>query len=29
VTLQSEPHAGAVFLYRTGVKGLPEPEYQP
>jgi L-arabinonolactonase len=28
-TLQSEPHAGAVFLYRTGVQGLPEPEYQP
>jgi L-arabinonolactonase len=27
-TLQSEPHAGAVFLYRTGVQGLPEPEYQ-
>jgi sugar lactone lactonase YvrE len=27
--LQSEPHAGAVFLYRTGVQGLPEPEYQP
>jgi L-arabinonolactonase len=26
--LQSEPHAGAVFLYRTGVQGLPEPEYQ-
>jgi L-arabinonolactonase len=28
-TLQSEPHAGAVFLYRTGVQGLAEPEYQP
>jgi L-arabinonolactonase len=28
-SLQSEPHAGAVFLYRTGVQGLPEPEYQP
>jgi L-arabinonolactonase len=28
-TLLSEPHAGAVFLYRTGVQGLPEPEYQP
>jgi L-arabinonolactonase len=27
-TLHSEPHAGAVFLYRTGVQGLPEPEYQ-
>jgi sugar lactone lactonase YvrE len=26
--LQSEPHAGAVFLYRAGVQGLPEPEYQ-
>ncbi|HEY6452337.1 MAG TPA: SMP-30/gluconolactonase/LRE family protein [Steroidobacteraceae bacterium] len=25
--LQAEPHAGAVFLYRTGVQGLPEPEY--
>jgi L-arabinonolactonase len=29
VTLQSEPHAGAVFLYRTGVQGLPEPEFLP
>lgn len=28
-SLQSEPHAGAVFLYRTGVQGLPEPEYLP
>jgi L-arabinonolactonase len=28
-SLRSEPHAGAVFLYRTGVQGLPEPEYQP
>jgi sugar lactone lactonase YvrE len=28
-SLQSEPHAGAVFLYRTGVQGLPEPEFQP
>jgi sugar lactone lactonase YvrE len=28
-SLQSEPQAGAVFLYRTGVQGLPEPEYQP
>jgi L-arabinonolactonase len=27
-TLQSEPHAGAVFLYRTGIQGLPEPEYR-
>jgi hypothetical protein len=27
--LQSEPHAGAVFLYRAGVQGLPEPEYLP
>ncbi len=26
-TLQAEPHAGAVFLYRPGVQGLPEPEY--
>jgi L-arabinonolactonase len=26
--LQSEPHAGAVFLYRPGVQGLAEPEYQ-
>jgi L-arabinonolactonase len=24
-----EPNAGDVFLYRTGVKGLPEAEYQP
>ena len=28
-SLQSEPHAGAVFLYRTGIQGLAEPEYQP
>ena len=27
-TLRAEPHAGDVFLYRTGVKGLPEPEYR-
>ncbi len=27
--LEAEPHAGAVFLYRTGNQGLPEPEYQP
>jgi len=27
-TLQLEPHAGDVFVYRTGVKGLPEPEYR-
>jgi sugar lactone lactonase YvrE len=27
-TLESEPHAGAVLLYRPGVQGLPEPEYQ-
>jgi sugar lactone lactonase YvrE len=27
-TLHSEPHAGAVFLYRAGIQGLPEPEYQ-
>ena len=25
----AEPHAGDVFLYRTGVQGLPEPEYRP
>ncbi len=28
-TLQAEPNAGDVFLYRTGVHGLPEPEYRP
>jgi len=27
-TLQSEPHAGAVFFYRIGVQGLAEPEYR-
>ncbi len=27
--LQSEPHAGAVFLYRAGIRGLAEPEYLP
>jgi L-arabinonolactonase len=27
--LQREPHAGDVFVYRTGVKGLPEQEYLP
>ncbi len=27
-TLQSEPHAGGVFLYRTGIQGLAEPEYR-
>jgi L-arabinonolactonase len=27
-TLQTEPHAGAVFLYRAGVQGLAEPEYR-
>jgi L-arabinonolactonase len=27
-TLHAEPHAGDVFLYRTGVQGLPEPEYR-
>ena len=27
-TLHAEPHAGDVFLYRTGVRGLPEPEYR-
>jgi L-arabinonolactonase len=26
--LHAEPHAGDVFLYRTGVQGLAEPEYQ-
>jgi L-arabinonolactonase len=26
-TLQAEPNAGDVFLYRTGVQGLPESEY--
>lgn len=26
-TLQAEPNAGAVFLYRAGVHGLPESEY--
>jgi L-arabinonolactonase len=28
-TLQGERHAGDVFVYRTGVKGLPEQEYLP
>jgi sugar lactone lactonase YvrE len=27
--LEAEPHAGAVFCYRTGHQGLPEPEYVP
>jgi L-arabinonolactonase len=27
-TLHAEPHAGDVFLYRTGARGLPEPEYR-
>jgi L-arabinonolactonase len=27
-TLKAEPHAGDVFLYRTGVQGLPECEYR-
>lgn len=27
--LHAEPHAGDVFWYRLGVKGLPEAEYQP
>jgi L-arabinonolactonase len=27
-TLRAEPHAGDVFLYHAGVKGLPEPEYR-
>jgi L-arabinonolactonase len=27
--LRAEPHAGAVFLYRLGVQGLPESEYLP
>ncbi len=26
-TLQREPHAGDVFIYRPGVRGLPEAEY--
>jgi sugar lactone lactonase YvrE len=26
-TLQAEPHAGSVFMYRIGVQGLPEPEF--
>ncbi len=26
--LAKEPHAGDVFVYRTGMKGLPEPEYR-
>jgi sugar lactone lactonase YvrE len=26
--LEREPHAGDVFVYRTGLKGLPEPEYR-
>jgi sugar lactone lactonase YvrE len=26
--LHAEPHAGDVFLYRTGVQGLPESEYR-
>lgn len=28
-TLHAEPNAGDVFLYRTGVHGLPESEYRP
>lgn len=27
-TLQNEPHAGDVFLYRVGVQGVPESEYR-
>jgi L-arabinonolactonase len=27
-TLQNEPHAGDVFLYRLGIQGLPESEYR-
>jgi sugar lactone lactonase YvrE len=27
--LLSEPNAGDVFMYRVGVQGLPESEYQP
>ena len=27
-TLQAEPNAGDVFLYRAGAQGLPEPEYR-
>lgn len=26
--LRAQPHAGDVFLYHTGVQGLPEPEYR-
>jgi sugar lactone lactonase YvrE len=26
-TRSAEPHAGAVFVFRAGVQGLPEPEY--
>lgn len=28
-TLRREPHAGDVFVYRPGVRGLPESEYGP
>jgi len=28
-TLHTEPNAGDVFLYRVGVRGLPESEYRP
>jgi sugar lactone lactonase YvrE len=27
--LRADPHAGDVFFYRTGVRGLREPEYLP
>lgn len=28
-TLALQPHAGDVFVYRVGTRGLPEPEYHP
>jgi L-arabinonolactonase len=28
-TLAKEPHAGDVFVYRTGIRGLPEQEFRP
>lgn len=28
-TLAGEPHAGDVFVYRAGIRGLPEPEFHP
>jgi sugar lactone lactonase YvrE len=29
LVLDTEPHAGDIFLYRTGIHGLPESEYRP